>query len=752
MKTSDYIRQMNYGQGYNNQKQFRIVQTQNLASQQETKKGFAQYGEVHRSTQNIETRNNISRMTNVLPNINTANKMKNIAYMKNTTTFSSSQLTVNRNPKPLALRSQPLARRSQLSIVHCALLIIVCLMISGKAWGQDNQPVTVGDGTSATSYGALHSFYTNSYTQTIYSSSAINHSSGYISKIAFYSGAAYTWECNATIYMANVSKETFTSSSDWVASSNFTEVGTIEKIGTANSNCASGGSTGWFEITLNEPYYYETGKSLVVAISATSTRYCTSETFQYTSVSNTCLTRGNDSNTSYADYPGTNTGTQRAYRLNIQLYFDSSSGSGGCEDFESYSSSANNNISNSSGTVPSGWGVSGNTGNYRPHFYNGSYSKDGVGIVFTSGSSSYGGNSSYLYSNITLHEGEQVSFNTYTEGSATTTRKMYYGYWKNSAFQSLGEATTIQYSSVTDAATQGLTTFTVPAEANGYNLAWYWYNSSSFWSAVIDNVCVTTASSYTLSWSTPTGGTISVTQGGSSVSSGSVVSGTVNITATPSSGYVFSGWSVTGGATLGSSSTASTTLTMGAANATLTATFTRTYTLSWSNPTGGTISVTQGGNSVSSGSSFIAGTSLNITATPASGYIFNGWTFSGTGATIASAIAHTRGLVTTIAEGLCASAASLIWSAGRTCEVGDYAMFMYHMSSHADMNNSLYIAESARQMVHYVQNCLMRNALKHGHITPEEHVKFCENKEEVWISADEMRRRIAAHKEDDHGN
>ena len=123
-----------------------------------------------------------------------------------------------------------------------------------------------------------------------------------------------------------------------------------------------------------------------------------------------------------------------------------------------------------------------------------------------------------------------------------------------------------------------------------------------------------------------------------------------------------------------------------------------------------------------------------------------------TGATIASAIAHTRGLVTTIAEGLCASAASLIWSAGRTCEVGDYAMFMYHMSSHADMNNSLYIAESARQMVHYVQNCLMRNALKHGHITPEEHVKFCENKEEVWISADEMRRRIAAHKEDDHGN
>ena len=118
-----------------------------------------------------------------------------------------------------------------------------------------------------------------------------------------------------------------------------------------------------------------------------------------------------------------------------------------------------------------------------------------------------------------------------------------------------------------------------------------------------------------------------------------------------------------------------------------------------------------------------------------------------TGATIASAIADCKGKVTTIAEGLCASAASLIWSAGHVCEVGDYAMFMYHMSSHADMNNSLYIAESAQQMVHYVQRCLMRNALKHGHITPEEHVKFCENKEEVWIPAATMRARIAAHRE-----
>lgn len=117
-----------------------------------------------------------------------------------------------------------------------------------------------------------------------------------------------------------------------------------------------------------------------------------------------------------------------------------------------------------------------------------------------------------------------------------------------------------------------------------------------------------------------------------------------------------------------------------------------------------------------------------------------------TGATVASAIANCKGHVITIAEGLCASAASLIWSAGHEWEVGDYAMFMYHMSSHADMNNSLYIKENAEKMVNYVKRCLMHNALKNGHITSDECIKFCENKDEVWISAEEMRNRLKEQK------
>ena len=117
-----------------------------------------------------------------------------------------------------------------------------------------------------------------------------------------------------------------------------------------------------------------------------------------------------------------------------------------------------------------------------------------------------------------------------------------------------------------------------------------------------------------------------------------------------------------------------------------------------------------------------------------------------TGATISSAMVASKGHVITIAEGLCASAASLIWSSGDECIVTDYAMFMYHMSSHADMNNSVQVADSASKMVNYVKHCLMKNALSKGHITPDQHRTFCENRDDVWISADEMRAHLAGSK------
>ncbi|MBR5982462.1 MAG: choice-of-anchor J domain-containing protein [Bacteroidales bacterium] len=59
-------------------------------------------------------------------------------------------------------------------------------------------------------------------------------------------------------------------------------------------------------------------------------------------------------------------------------------------------------------------------------------------------------------------------------------------------------------------------------------------------------------------------------------------------------------------------------------------------TLSWSNPSGGTISVLRNGSALSSGSRVAEGATLDITAAPNSGYLFSGWTVSGTGSSVSN--------------------------------------------------------------------------------------------------------------------
>ena len=60
----------------------------------------------------------------------------------------------------------------------------------------------------------------------------------------------------------------------------------------------------------------------------------------------------------------------------------------------------------------------------------------------------------------------------------------------------------------------------------------------------------------------------------------------------------------------------------------------------------GTVSATYNNTSVSSGTAFLPSTVINITATPATGYIFNGWTVSGTGASLSNANARSTTLTT----------------------------------------------------------------------------------------------------------
>lgn len=135
----------------------------------------------------------------------------------------------------------------------------------------------------------------------------------------------------------------------------------------------------------------------------------------------------------------------------------------------------------------------------------------------------------------------------------------------------------------------------------------------------------------------PTGkGTFQV--GGSTVTSTTAgVTTTKSVTAVPISGYRFTGWSISGGATISSTSTNPTTITgkgAGAA-ATLTATFeedvtyyTLTYGVASSPYNNGSISAKNASTdaAISSGASVLSGTNVTFTATPTnSHYKLKGW-------------------------------------------------------------------------------------------------------------------------------
>lgn len=150
---------------------------------------------------------------------------------------------------------------------------------------------------------------------------------------------------------------------------------------------------------------------------------------------------------------------------------------------------------------------------------------------------------------------------------------------------------------------------------------------------------------HTLTFSAQTGGAVTIYNGqGSTVTSGSLVGEGVDVQliARPADyAHKFTGWTVNGaGASLSDPNAASTVLTMGTADVTVTANFTTvtTHTLTFNtSPTGGTFTVTGANGSVSSGSAVGEGVVLNLVATASPyGYKFKQWTVTGAGASVAN--------------------------------------------------------------------------------------------------------------------
>ena len=136
------------------------------------------------------------------------------------------------------------------------------------------------------------------------------------------------------------------------------------------------------------------------------------------------------------------------------------------------------------------------------------------------------------------------------------------------------------------------------------------------------NFTVIPAATYTLTVTPATGGTVTPTPSGTSFTAGASVS----LAAAATTGFTFSGWTVDG-ASGGATNPLSITM---SANHTVLANFTAipatTYTLTVTPATGGTVTPTP------SGTSFAAGTNVSLTAAPANGFTFFGWTVDGVSA------------------------------------------------------------------------------------------------------------------------
>ena len=145
-------------------------------------------------------------------------------------------------------------------------------------------------------------------------------------------------------------------------------------------------------------------------------------------------------------------------------------------------------------------------------------------------------------------------------------------------------------------------------------IAFRWYKDGTWYTCGIDDICVDYVNVYSLAFSASpsAGGSVSVTTNGNNATSGGHYGAgtTFNITATPATGYVFTGWTVTGSAPA-SSTSASTTLNL-TSNTTLTANFivAPRYDITVSaDPTAG--------GSVSGGGNCAQGSSCTVSATAA---------------------------------------------------------------------------------------------------------------------------------------
>ncbi len=148
--------------------------------------------------------------------------------------------------------------------------------------------VQVGDGTSNSSFLPIYGNYGYTYSQQIYTQSQINFA-GEITKLRFfYVSGDIANSKDWTIYLGHSDKTEFTSTSDWEAPANLTQVfaGDITDLMPAPNN--------WLEITLTTPFTYNNTNNLIVAVYQNTPGYASMSWGAFSNSSNTGMYYRND--------------------------------------------------------------------------------------------------------------------------------------------------------------------------------------------------------------------------------------------------------------------------------------------------------------------------------------------------------------------------------------------------------------------------------------------------------------------------
>ena len=131
--------------------------------------------------------------------------------------------------------------------------------------------VTIGSGTSTSQYIPTYNYYDYSLTQQIYTKAEVGEA-GTITHIAFYVSANPSSR-KIDIYMSHTSKNSFSSTSDWVTQNTSYRV---------VQNYQAFGQTGWNVIPLDTPFEYNGTNNLLVTIDDNTGSWSSSKISFYT--------------------------------------------------------------------------------------------------------------------------------------------------------------------------------------------------------------------------------------------------------------------------------------------------------------------------------------------------------------------------------------------------------------------------------------------------------------------------------------